>query len=100
MTKSELIIRVADKYPMLYQSDIERIVNTIFDTVIENITIGNRVELRGFGTFGIKERKARKSRNPRTGETVYVQSKTVPFFRMGKQLRDRINKKWSIYERL
>ena len=93
MTKSELIIRVADKYPMLYQSDIERIVNTIFDTVIENITLGNRVELRGFGTFGIKKRKARRSRNPRTGETVYVDSKTVPFFRMGKQLRDRINKK-------
>ena len=92
MTKSELIARVADKYPMLYQSDIERIVNTIFDTVSESIISGSRVELRGFGTFGLKDRNARKSRNPRTGEDVFVESKTVPYFRMGKELKDRINK--------
>ena len=92
MTKSELIAKIATKYPTLYLSDIEKIVFTIINTVSENISKGNRVELRGFGTFGLKELKARKSRNPRTGATVFVENKSIPYFRMGKKLKERINR--------
>ena len=91
MTKSELIAKIADKYPTLYLSDIEKIVFTIINTVTENIAKGNRVELRGFGSFGLKDLKARKSRNPRTGTTVFVEKKLIPYFRMGKKLKERIN---------
>ena len=91
MTKSELIARIAYKYPTLYLSDVEKIVFTIINTVSESITSGNRVELRGFGTFGLKSMKARKSRNPRTGKAVFVDSKLAPYFRMGKKLKERIN---------
>ena len=91
MTKSELIAKIAYKYPTLYLSDIEKIVHTIINTVSNTISSGNRVELRGFGTFGLKELKARKSRNPRTGSIVYVNSKLIPYFRMGKKLKERIN---------
>ena len=93
MTKSELIAKISYKYPTLYLSDIEKIVFTIINTVSKTISSGNRVELRGFGTFGLKELKARKSRNPRTGSTVYVNSKLIPYFRMGKKLKERINTK-------
>ena len=91
MTKSELIAKIANKYPTLYLSDIEKIVFTIINTVTENIAKGNRVELRGFGSFGLKELEARKSRNPRTGATVFVEKKRIPYFRMGKKLKERIN---------
>ena len=91
MTKSELIAKIAYKYPTLYLSDVEKIVFTIINTVSESITSGNRVELRGFGTFGLKSMKARESRNPRTGKAVFVDSKLVPYFRMGKKLKERIN---------
>jgi integration host factor subunit beta len=91
MTKSELIAKIANKYPTLYISDIEKIVFTITSVISENIAKGNRVELRGFGTFGLKELKARKSRNPRTGATVFVENKRIPYFRMGKKLKERIN---------
>ena len=64
---------------------------TIINVVTENIAKGNRVELRGFGSFGLKELKARKSRNPRTGATVFVEKKCIPYFRMGKKLKERIN---------
>ena len=92
MTKSELIAKIASKYPTLYLSDIEKIVFTIINVVSENIAKGNRVELRGFGSFGLKELKARKSRNPRTGATVFVENKRIPYFRMGKKLKERINR--------
>ena len=92
MTKSEMIAKIATKYPTLYLSDIEKIVVTIINVVSENISKGNRVELRGFGTFGLKELKARKSRNPRTGATVFVENKSIPYFRMGKKLKERINR--------
>jgi len=91
MTKSDLILRLAEKYPHLLQRDIERIVNTVFDEVSNALARGNRVELRGFGAFSIKRREARIGRNPRTGETVKVAEKCVPFFKTGKQLRDRLN---------
>jgi integration host factor subunit beta len=91
MTKSDLILRLAEKYPHLLQKDIERIVNTVFDEVSNALARGNRVELRGFGAFSIKRRDARQGRNPRTGQTVFVAEKCVPFFKTGKQLRDRLN---------
>jgi integration host factor subunit beta len=91
MTKSDLILRLTEKYPHLLQRDIERIVNTVFDEVSNALARNNRVELRGFGAFSVKKRDARQGRNPRTGQAVSVAAKYVPFFKTGKQLRDRLN---------
>jgi integration host factor subunit beta len=91
MTKSELILRLAEKNPHLYQRDVERIVSTIFDEISAALSQGDRVELRGFGAFSVKNRDERKGRNPRTGETVNVARKSVPFFKVGKDLRVRLN---------
>ncbi len=93
MIRSELIQKIAEKNPHLYQRDVERIVNTIFDEIIEALARGDRVELRGFGAFSVKKREARIGRNPRTGEAVHVEEKHVPFFKTGKLLRDRLNGK-------
>jgi integration host factor subunit beta len=91
MTKSELIARLAEKNPHLYLRDVERIVTTIFDEIATALARGDRVELRGFGAFSVKARDARQGRNPRTGEAVDVQGKVIPFFKTGKQLRERLN---------
>ena len=91
MIRSELIQKIADENPHLYQRDVERIVNTVFEEVIDAISDGNRVELRGFGAFSVKKREPRIGRNPRTGEAVHVEEKHVPFFKTGKLLRDRLN---------
>ena len=91
MIKSELVQKIADKNPHLYHRDVERIVNKIFDEVIESMKSGSRVELRGFGAFSVKERDGRQGRNPRTGESVEVTPKRVPFFKTGKELRARLN---------
>ena len=91
MTKSELIMRLAELNPHLYQRDVEKIVTTIFDEITEALARGDRVELRGFGAFSVKRRDARTGRNPRTGESVDVQEKVIPFFKTGKQLRERLN---------
>ena len=91
MTKSELIQRLAEQNPHLYQRDVERIVATIFDEISTALAEGDRVELRGFGAFSVKQRDARIGRNPRTGEAVNVSRKFVPFFKAGKALRDRLN---------
>lgn len=93
MTKSELIQRLADRNPHLYVRDVERIVNTIFDEITDALTAGDRVELRGFGAFSARQREARVGRNPRTGESVTVDAKQVPFFKCGKELRERLNGK-------
>lgn len=93
MIRSELIQIVADENPHLYQRDVERIVNTLFEEIIEAMANGDRVELRGFGAFSVKQRDARVGRNPRTGESVEVEAKAVPFFKTGKLLRDRLNGK-------
>ena len=95
MTRSELIARIAQKNPHLYQRDVERIVSTIFEEIAGALARGDRVELRGFGAFSVKHREARVGRNPRTGESVDVAEKTVPFFKTGKQLRERINQESS-----
>ncbi|MFT7106693.1 MAG: integration host factor subunit beta [Yoonia sp.] len=91
MIRSELIQKLADENPHLYQRDVEKIVNTIFEEIIEAMAGGNRVELRGFGAFSVKKRDSRVGRNPRTGEAVDVEEKHVPFFKTGKLLRDRLN---------
>jgi integration host factor subunit beta len=91
LTKSELIQRIAEMNPHLYHRDVERIVTTIFDEISEALSRGDRVELRGFGAFSVKQRDARIGRNPRTGEAVSVSRKQVPFFKTGKQLRERLN---------
>lgn len=91
MTKSELILEIASEHPNLMLKYIEKIVSTVFDEIETTLARGNRVELRGFGAFFVKNRKARTGRNPRTGETVTVEEKYVPFFKTGKELRERIN---------
>jgi integration host factor subunit beta len=91
MIKSELIQRISQKNPHLYQRDVERIINTVFDKIVEALGNGDRVELRGFGAFSVKDRQARDGRNPRTGEQVHVDAKRVPFFKTGKELRERLN---------
>lgn len=91
MIRSELIQIIADENPHLYQRDVERIVNTVFESIIEATANGDRVELRGFGAFSVKHRDARTGRNPRTGDPVEVEAKAVPFFKTGKLLRDRLN---------
>ena len=91
MTKSELVLRLSKKYPHLYQRDIETLVSTIFDDISETLVDGGRVELRGFGALSVRSREARAGRNPRTGEPVDVRAKHVPFFKSGKELRERLN---------
>ena len=91
MTKSELIARIAEINPHLYQSDAEKIVSTDFNEISSALSKGQRVELRGFGVFSVRTRKARAGRNPRTGEKVSVEAKNVPFFKAGKKLKDRLN---------
>ena len=92
MTRSELIANLAAKYPSLYHRDIERLVATILDEISEALACGDRVELRGFGAFSVRGRKARLGRNPRTGSSVQVSEKRVPFFKMGKGMRERLNR--------
>jgi integration host factor subunit beta len=91
MTKSDLIKRLAEANPHLYLRDIERIVATVFDEVTEALIRGDRVELRGFGAFSVRHRTSRVGRNPRTGEEVKVPGKAVPYFKTGKELRERLN---------
>jgi integration host factor subunit beta len=91
MTKSELIARLAADNPHLYQRDVERIVSTIFEEITAALSRGDRVELRGFGAFSVKARGARVGRNPRTGEAVHVSEKYIPYFKTGKQLREKLN---------
>jgi len=93
MTKSELIQHLAERNPHLYQRDVERIVSTIFDEIAAALSRGDRVELRGFGAFSVKRRGARMGRNPRTGESVQVGEKHIPFLKTGKELRERLNER-------
>jgi integration host factor subunit beta len=91
MIKSELVQRLAQSNPHLLQKDVERLVSTVFDEITKALVSGRRVELRGFGAFSTKARRARQGRNPRTGETVAVDAKRVPYFKCGKELRERLN---------
>ena len=89
--KSELVQRIAEKNPHLYQRDIEKVVNAVLNGITDALVRGDRVELRGFGAFSVKRRDARLGRNPRTGDHVDVVEKAVPFFKTGKEMRERLN---------
>jgi integration host factor subunit beta len=91
MIKSELVARLTQRYPHLYHRDVERIVSTVLDEISRALASGDRVELRGFGAFSVKVRPARMGRNPRTGTAVTVDEKRAPFFRTGKELREKLN---------
>ena len=92
MTKSELVQRLAEANPHLYQRDVEGLVTAIFDEISGALARGDRVELRGFGAFSVKHRPALTGRNPRTGAHVAVERKSVPFFKTGKEMRERLNR--------
>ncbi len=92
MIKSELVEIIANENPHLYHRDVENIVNAILEEITNTLADGNRVELRGFGAFSVKNRPARTGRNPKTGAKVQVDEKWVPFFKTGKELRERLNK--------
>ena len=92
MIKSELVQKISEENPHLFQRDVERLVNTIFNEIIDAMSSGRRIELRGFGAFSVKHRKPRLGRNPRTGRSVHVEGKIVPFFKPGKLMKDKLNK--------
>ena len=91
MIRSELVAAVAQANPHLTVRDVERVVATIFDSITGALASGRRVELRGFGAFSTRDRDARVGRNPRTGEAVPVDAKRVPYFKPGKELREKLN---------
>ena len=91
MTKSDLVAKISEVYPYMNPKNIDRVVSIIFDSIVNALNEGRRVELRGFGSFAARERKAIIGRNPRTGEKVQVSAKKVPFFKAGKQLKDLLN---------
>ncbi len=94
MTKSDLIERVAREVPHISKKDTEVVVNTIFDAMTEALRRGSRIEIRGFGSFQVKIREAREGRNPKTGEEVRIPAKRTPFFKVGKELKERIDSAW------
>src|SRR4028119_802484 len=89
--RSELVQKLCEDHPDLTVKEIERVVSAFFDSIIEQLQKGGRVELRGFGAFSTRDRDARKGRNPRTGDTVDVDAKRVPYFKPGKEMRERLN---------
>ena len=91
MIRSELVQRLCDDYPDLTLKEVERVVATFYDAIIDQLQQGGRIELRGFGAFSTRGRDARKGRNPRTGEAVDVEAKRVPYFKPGKEMRERLN---------
>ena len=93
MIKSELVQRIAAQNPHLYLRDIEKIVNIILDRIVDAMACGDRIELRGFGTFFIRFRDDRTGRNPKTGEPVAIARKAFPYFKTGKEMRERLNRK-------
>ena len=92
MIRSELVQKIADQNPHLYQRDVDNIVSAIFGEIIAALRRGDRVELRGFGAFSVKHRSARTGRNPRTGDQVAVTHKRVPYFKTGKEMRERLSR--------
>ena len=91
MTKSELILKITSRNSYLYHKDVYKIIDTLFNCVTKALKDGDRVELRGFGTFTTKLRNARIGRNPKTGDPVAIPQKKMPFFKMGKSMKERIN---------
>ena len=93
--KSELVASIAERNPHLYQRDVEHVINAVLEEVVSALSRGDRVELRDFGAFSVKNRRARIGRNPRTGEKVSVEEKFLPFFKPGKEMREKLNGKGS-----
>ena len=91
MIRSELVQKLCSDFPDLTQSEVENVVTALFDSITEQLADGGRVELRGFGAFSTRQRDARMGRNPRTGESVSIDAKRVPYFKPGKEMRDRLN---------
>ena len=91
MIRSELVQKLCLDFPDLTQREIESVVSAFFDSITEQLASGGRVELRGFGAFSTRQRDARIGRNPRTGEAVDVDAKRVPYFKPGKEMRERLN---------
>ncbi|QJQ32451.1 integration host factor subunit beta [Sphingomonas lacunae] len=91
MIRSELVQRLAAENPGLRPAEIEAVTDSFFETIIDHLAQGGRVELRGFGTFSTRSRDAREGRNPRTGEIVSIPAKNVPYFKAGKEIRSRLN---------
>ncbi len=92
MTKSELVAEISEKRREIPKKDIEQVVNTIFDSMRDALIREERIEIRGFGSFTVKHREARIGRNPKTGAPVKIPAKRIPFFTVGKELRERVNK--------
>ena len=91
MNKSDLVQMVSSRLPNLAAKDVEVIVNTIFDSMTRSLTEGDRIEIRGFGSFEVRVRKPRTGRNPKTGKSVQVSLRRVPFFKVGKELKEKVN---------
>ncbi len=91
MTKSGLIEAVAERTPHISKKDTEIVVNTIFDSMAQALREGQRIEIRGFGSFQVKRREARDGRNPKTGEPVHISAKRTPFFKVGKELKEMVD---------
>jgi integration host factor beta subunit len=91
MIRSDLVQRVAEENPELALKDVERLVGAVFEAISAHLAAGGRIELRGFGAFSTRPREARTGRNPRTGEPVDVSAKRVPYFKPGKEMRERLN---------
>jgi integration host factor subunit beta len=91
MIRSELVQKLCGDFPDLTQREVEGVVGALFDSITEQLASGGRVELRGFGAFSTRQRDARVGRNPRTGASVDVNAKRVPYFKPGKEMRERLN---------
>lgn len=91
MIRSELVQKLCADFPDLTQAEVENVVTALFDSITQQLADGGRVELRGFGAFSTRQRDARMGRNPRTGESVSIDAKRVPYFKPGKEMRDRLN---------
>jgi integration host factor subunit beta len=91
MTKSELVEKIMEVNGILNRKESELVVNIIFDSMADALKSGDKVEIRGFGSFTIREREAREARNPKSGEVVKIPAKKTPFFKTGKELRERVN---------
>ncbi|MEK6540308.1 MAG: integration host factor subunit beta [Deltaproteobacteria bacterium] len=92
MTKSDLIEKISEKVKNFTKRDVEIIVDKIFDSIKDGLVSGDKIEIRGFGSFKVKEHGARKGRNPKTGEAIDIPAKKTPFFKVGKELKERVNK--------
>ncbi len=92
MKKSELIERLAEKFPHIAKNDVEKIVNGIIEKMIDALNNNDRIEIRGFGSLFVKTRRGREARNPKTGKRLTIESKRIPFFKAGKELKELINK--------